>query len=230
MINSSRSSNAALTTVLCAILFTATRALATPVAITNPSFEDPATNRNGTGSIPGWTRSDLTDGASGIWRPQLPTDFGSVPDGLQVAYVQAGYLSQTLPAVLTANTLYELNVYVGEADREQSLGPDEYAVQLLAGGIVLAQSTSPDPLPGAFVTSIVTYTATPTDPLLGQNLEIRLVDFFPSFLDGDPHFDNVSLQATSVAEPSVVCFLLSTACCLIPRRWRKLCDRCGRTD
>ncbi len=46
-------------------------ASAASIPIVNASFEDPGTNVNGSGIVPGWMRSDLSDiDASGIWHPK----------------------------------------------------------------------------------------------------------------------------------------------------------------
>jgi hypothetical protein len=179
------------------------------IAVTNSSFEDPITDSAGTGTIPGWTRTDLTDGASGVWRPLVPIHFFAIPDGEQIAYMQTGAIYQVLSDVLTANTLYELQVDVGETAFEPLL-PGQYAVQLRAGGILLAESSSPDPSYKNFSTAQLAFFAAAGNPLLGQNLEIRLVDLEPDIFRSDPQFDNVRLSKSAVnpvPEPNTLVML-----------------------
>jgi PEP-CTERM motif len=179
------------------------------IAVTNFSFEDPITDLGGTGTITGWTRTDATDGAAGVWRPDVPFRFFAIPDGEQIAFLQSGAIYQVLSDVLTANTLYELQVDVGETAFEPLL-PGQYAVQLRAGGTLLAESSSPDPAFKSFSTTTVAFFAAAGNPLLGQNLEIRLVDLDPDIFRSDPQFDNVRLSRTAVnpvPEPNTLAML-----------------------
>jgi hypothetical protein len=128
---------------------------------------------------------------------------GQAPEGQNVAdssFFLAGFLpptiSQVLSDVLTANTLYTLQVEVG--NRLDTPFPG-YVVQLLAGGVLLAEdNNSLSPADGTFATSTVTFTALPGDPNLGQPLEIRLRSF-----GRQTNFDDVRLTAVASA-PTVV--------------------------
>jgi hypothetical protein len=184
---------------------------AEPIAVVNHSFEDPATNRNGVPSLPGWTQQENAPGESfnsGVWRPTVPSDFTAIPDGSQVAYIQAGSIFQVLPALLTANTQYDLVVEVGEQAIDP-IAPDGYAVQLRAGSTILAEATSPDPPNNGFITTSVSYVALAGNPNLGQPLAVWLIDKDPSIFENDPNFDNVRLTATNViSEPVTAVFAL----------------------
>ena len=171
------------TNCICSF-FLSGAAIAASIPIVNASFEDPGTNVDGTGIVPGWIRSDLSDkDASGIWRPES-FNFSLIPDGGQVAYVRtgSGYISQSLAATLTADTRYELSAFVG---RYQGAQAPAYAVELLAGGSLLAQSSSPIPAGGQFIESIVEFTATAGDLRIGQGLEIRLLQHGANALPGE---------------------------------------------
>jgi hypothetical protein len=183
------------------------------IPVANNSFETPVTDRNGTGSITGWTRSNLTGGASGIWRPNVGAagaDFNLIPDGSQVAFVQTGDIFQPLPNVLAANTRYDLLVDVGQ-DLLEPLLPGQFAVELRASGSVLATASAPTPAPARWNTVAVSYTALPGDPLLGQSLEIRLRDLNPSVTESDVNFDNVRVTMSPVPEPSSLALLALAA-------------------
>jgi hypothetical protein len=132
---------------------------------------------------------------AGIWRPDVPGDFdvGAIPDGSQVMSIQTGYISQTVSEVLTPGNTYQLTAYIGEANLEP-LNPNQYAVQLLAGGNLLAETTSPDPPHRQFTAATVTYAAPANSPFLGQNVEVRLVDLEPDVFLSDPQFDYVTLD------------------------------------
>jgi len=170
---------------------------AVPIPIENSSFEEPVTGRAGTGFTPGWIRSDeITRLASGIWRPNVPSEFSLIPDGSQISAIKSGggYMSQPLANTLTANTQYELSVYVGHFRNTPDPLPP-FAVQLLAGNNLLAVSSSPIPTHGEFVETVTTYIADENDPLLGQTLEIRLVNTDPLSQFAFVHFDDVRLNA-----------------------------------
>ncbi len=185
---------------LLAACFLHTSANAVSLPIVNFSFEDPVVPpRSDTGITPGWVRSDLTNGASGIYRPP-GGEFSQIPEGVQVAYIQTGNISQTLANILEPNAEYTLSVSVGERSAEPLL-PNQYAVQLLAGGNVIAETTGPDPGPNKFVETVISYSPAINDPLLGQALEIRLVDLNPSIFESDPFFDNVRLDVVRIPEP-----------------------------
>lgn len=171
--------------------FVAGSASAVPIVVDNPSFEDPVLGDNGfVGFAPEWVVVN-----SGTFNPLVPFSYTAVPDGDNVAYSAGGNLSQVLSASLEAGLLYTLEVEVGA--RGDGTPFPGYAVQLLAGGVVLAEDSSLTPAPGTFETSVVTYLAAGDDPLLGQPLEIRLVS-----AGQQANFDNVRLDA--IPEPGTL--------------------------
>ena len=111
------------------------------------------------------------------------------PEGDNVAYVNltGNRVRQVLAEPLEAETFYLLEVEVGDRLDDPFAG---YRVQLLAGGVLLAESSSPTPPNDGFVTSTVEYLASPTDPLIGQPLEIKLLS-----LGVQANFDDVRLKA-----------------------------------
>ena len=118
------------------------------IPIINAGFEDPVLNDNAftSNSIPGWEGTDLAAPNNfGVFNP-APTFFpNEAPEGSNVAYIERGAVFQTLSEVLTANTMYTLEVLVGDSLIDPLPG---FAVQLMAGGTVLAEATSPSPTRG----------------------------------------------------------------------------------
>jgi hypothetical protein len=164
---------------------------AAPVPIFNPSFESPALPDGGSNvAITDWTTV-----GSGAFNPMAGVHYTGpgATDGVQVAYSNGGSISQVLGATLTANTLYALQVDVG--DRLDAPFPG-YTIGLFAGGNLLAQDSSSLAPNDGFLTSTTTYLASPGDASLGQSLEIRLSS--PGI---QVNFDNVRLDATAVAIP-----------------------------
>ncbi len=144
------------------------------VPVKNPSFEaDVLCDGCLAITITDWATSP--GGGDGVLNPttsQYPA--GAVPDGDNIAYVNlpGNSVRQVLSAVLEAGRRYTLEVEVGHRLDESFAG---YRMQLRAGGVVLAEDDSTQsPAPGEFVTARVTYYASPSDPQLGQPLEIWL--------------------------------------------------------
>lgn len=133
--------------------------------------------------------------------------FNQVPEGENIANISliqspgsgiAG-LTQTLDAVVAANTKYTLTVDVGSAAGNffgfDLTGSPGYRVELLAGDEAIAVDNNSLTLEdGKFTTTTVTYTAAVGESILGKNLGIRLVNL----LNGggvEVDFDNVQLKA-----------------------------------
>jgi hypothetical protein len=177
-----------------------------PVAIVNSGFEDPVLAEDDWTwlDVPGWTW--VGGEGPGIWHV-TSADFDPVlaPEGQNVLYTEnavgdAGGVAQVLTETFTANMDYTLTVEVGNSWYYYFSG---YSVQLLAGGVVIAEDNDtlwPEYMKWA--TSTVAYTYDPADAaLVGQPLEIRLLTLA---LDKDNppagevvgvEFDNVRLEA-----------------------------------
>ena len=141
----------------------------------------------------GWT---LIEGAFGTFNP-LAISFPGVPDGENTAYSNGGTIAQVLAAVLEANTVYTLEVELG--NRPETPFPG-FAVQLWAGNSLLAEDVSSFEPPGqGFTTSVVTYVALPGDTVAGQSLEIRLVSFGIQV-----NFDDVKLYGAPLPAPGAL--------------------------
>jgi hypothetical protein len=186
-----------------------------PVTITVPNagFEDPVLAEDDWTwlDVPGWTW--VGGEGPGVWHV-TSTDFDPVvaPEGQNVLYTEnavgdAGGVAQVLTETFAANTDYTLTAEVGNSNYYYFAG---YGVQLLAGGIVIAEDNDtlwPDYMNWA--TSTVQYTYDSADSaLVGQPLEIRLLNLG---LDKDNppdntvgvEFDNVTLSYEAGAETGV---------------------------
>lgn len=165
--------------------------------------------------------------AVGVIDPTGTTNFpAGAPEGLNVALIFLGEdmgtgpvgLTQILAETLQPHTTYTLSVEVGNI--ASGIGPPPcdvagffdldgfpgYQVQLLAGGVVVAQDN--DSLHGAipegeFRLSTVMLTTGTTHPQMGQPLEIRLINLNLIETPADPgievDFDDVRLNAAPVA-------------------------------
>lgn len=220
---------------------------AVPVSVVNPGFEDitgetPASEFT-FGPLNGWDLYDpggVTDGGDGptffigTLAPTPPEFFNAGEfqgQRVGIAFNEAGSdgdeygFVQTLGDSLQANTRYTLQVDVGNiaSGTAQTFGffnldgfPG-YRVDLLAGGVVIAQdvnSLAGAIAEGTFETATVSFTTGAAPAQLGQALGIRLVNLNvldPSApgADLEVDFDDVRLDATRVPEPAALALLLA---------------------
>jgi len=203
------------------LTLTTQTAFAASLVIVNPSFEDPAlvdgdfTTNPGIG-IPGW--DDFISGGTGVFDPSAdPTvnppdaDYTSdaiIPDGDNVAYSNGGFFCQDLSDTLQLNTIYTLNVDVGQRNDAALAGyeihfrafdppPHGLDQETLAGVDSTGVNFPAPPLPGpdSFVTNTVTYETGDSHPRAGQLLRICVI------VDGtQTNFDMVSLDASPVED------------------------------
>ncbi len=190
------------------------------ISIENAGFEVPALEDGEftvLQAIPGWQPYDpdsliAPDGTDvGAFNPLVAQYPNDIPGGANVGYafsvdpLGAGVvgLSQTLDELLHPGTSYSLQVEVGNPTGIDQFGTDYtgfpgYRVELLAGNTVLATDNSTlNIAEGTFGTSTVSYTAAATDPFLGEQLGIRLIN--PVQGSGfEVDFDNVRLTATQI--------------------------------
>lgn len=244
-------------TSMIAMGWLAAEANASSIPIINPGFEDVSGqtvfNEFTFGEPQGWDFYDpnniIPDAGTftGTLEPN-GTDFFSTtaPEGNRVGILfnseregegEYGYV-QTLAGTLQANTGYSLTVEVGNiasgtAQSGAFFNLDEfpgYRVELLAGGVVLAQDNNALAIPEAvFSTSTVQFIVGTTHAQLGQNLGIRLVnlnlipDGFTQATSPDLEvdFDDVVLSATAIPEPTSIAFLASGLAAVAHR----LCSR-----
>ena len=199
----------------CLLLFSGA-AWADGISIQNASFE--ATNPlvdtcAGCGSwnygpIPGWT---LT-GSGGSFEPTSTTLDLPLPNGSIVAFSNGGSISQNLGVTLLPDSIYTLSVFVG--DRLDAYHAN-YSLALMAGSTTLCTFSGSDATIGAglFANETCTYKSGATVP--SGDLSIVLTS-----AGAQADFDNVSLNVTSVPEPTslalmaagLVCAALLTRC------------------
>lgn len=170
------------------------------ITVENPSFEDhriPGHRPNHRGSVTGW---EIETG--GVIR--LSTEmYGnavfagdlSVTHGEAAAFLnRSGTAMQRLNERIEPGMRYTLSVAVGQrTDR----GPTEYAVELIAGDVVLATSSEPLPNPGSFVRTTATVEIDDAHPAIGQPISIR----FAKKKGSQISFDNVRL--TKIIPPTL---------------------------
>lgn len=173
-----------------AVVFYGQPALANPLTVLNPSFEDPViTTPGSTSPIVDWS----VTGNTNTFRPTAAQFPAGVPDGVNDAAIGpfSGTIFQVLAATLQANTTYTLKVDVGvRADFPFS----GYEVELIAAtsGDILVADGSLNPAPGTFLTDTLIFNSGPSPVQLGQNLKILLLAPDNS---GQVNFDNVRLDA-----------------------------------
>lgn len=190
------------------------------IVIENASFELPATPDDSfitTGPPTSWVAYGSINNnnrAVGVLNPNTTSLYlDAVPQGnnvgvtflmdnpgnqTQFANLPAG-LEQTLAATLQLNSTYTLRTYVG------NLGPGsppppfaftgfpDYRIELLAGGVVIAQdSNSLLPGEGRFLLSTITVAIPDAHPQENQALGIRLINL-NSDVGIEVNFDNLSL-------------------------------------
>jgi hypothetical protein len=171
------------------------QAEATQVPIKNASFENPALNDNR------WTNNVITDwgiaGTAGVFNPTADHfSGGSVPDGVQTAYLNSGIIGQWLNYYLSANKTYTLEVDVGRR-LEESLAFPGYTVGLLVGNptnlstwYYIAQYDTPIiPERGKFQTVTLSYNTGTSNPYQDWRLGIHL-----GTKDVQTNFDNVRME------------------------------------
>lgn len=175
-------------------LVPAATAQAEQLFVQNHSFELPDFNPCGFGGpVPGWTQP----GSAGAWNAGLGNQCAplngfplGVPDGDQVGFVNFVNvpMKQVLAATLAAEIEYTLLVEVGR--RSDGFPMVDYAIRLVAGGIVLAEDADTlEPTPGTFETSVITFTASAGHPALGAPIEIHLLNI----AGPQSNFDNVRI-------------------------------------
>jgi hypothetical protein len=191
---------------------------AASIFIANHSFEDPIAPEQSDGfytdnsspvPIGNWFNAHSPGAHQGVLDPTKSQNLTGndffyglqpVPDGNQVAYSNGGTIAQTLSAVLQPNTRYTLSAYIG---RRKVLTFPANNIRLLAGGN-LVSSNSVTPAAGTFERVTVSYTSGGIDdPLIGKPLEIYLSSF-----GAQANFDNVTLDASPIPEPSAILGLL----------------------
>ena len=175
---------------------------------------------------PGMFTGVLNPGTTADYTPDPPCFPDGAPEGDNVVLLyrsgDAGGneygVEQTLADTLAADTLYTLAFDVGDIASCAGLVPPYqsffvldgfpgFRVQLLAGGVVIAEETGPLSLDeGEFGTATLAVATGAAPAQLGQPLAIRLVNRSQPDVPGvdglEVDFDDVRLDATPLPEPA----------------------------
>jgi len=191
---------------------------ATPVNIPNASFENPTTATGGNPiPVPGWVFNSPSGNLYGT--SLIDNSFRSegAASGNNYAFLinDSSNKTDTITSaaslgIITSNTSYTLTVAVGNVagnDSGSNHSPGNVSFSLLADGIAFAtdtvtNGTVPD---GTFEDFSLTFQTSSSTPFIGEDLGIQLASLPTSSLGFGPAFDNVTLDATSIAaapEPS----------------------------
>lgn len=201
----------------CLMIVPQVQVMAASVTILNPSFEEPIAPQQPDGlfysinDITNWviTGTDTTGYTAGVDKPVILTGGSNwyftdpIPDGVQVGSSNGRIISQTLSAVLQPNTQYTLGAYVGR--RLIVSDSPGYNIELLAGSTVLASENSTTLSPGQFKPVTLNYASGSSGSLIGQALTIRLTSTSQA---NQVNFDNITLDASPIPEPSAILGLL----------------------
>jgi hypothetical protein len=213
----------AITLALTAASVLGASAYANPVTIVNSGFETPATHT--TAAPTGWT--SVNTGATGLvgsYNPYTlgggnvyytgansttdPANGGSGYPGIFgenlgfATDVSAGSgLEQTLSATFLANTAYTLTVQEGNRNGTSAGGFAGSVIQLLAGSTVIASSTdTAGPTAGTLHDQVALLANSNIDSaLFGQTLSINILTTNAAAVNRGSDWDNVRLDATTVA-------------------------------
>ncbi|MDP6637235.1 MAG: hypothetical protein QGG42_20245, partial [Phycisphaerae bacterium] len=198
-------------TVAAVLSFTSV-AGAGDLTIINDGFELPVlADGEWDGAPPGWIDGyyDLAaptvwvigNSDAGVYNPSAAEGFGGLaPEGQNVFYATSyvgydGGASQILSDTLQADTLYDLNILVGNPLLYNGGLTADYRLELVANNVVLASVTGASPADDTVWTSAELFYNSGASPAqLGQLLEIRILA--TEFTDDyEIDFDTVSLSS-----------------------------------
>jgi len=196
-----------LSAIALGLLLFASNVDATPIVIVNPSFEIPPLPPEGVleGVIPGWTLNPGT--SAGEFRPDAQ-HLAPPTDGVQTAFINFGSISQVLSATLVPDFDYTLSAdFFARTTVDSCCIWPGSELDFMAGGQVLASAfIAPFVIPpGGTQTSTLSFTALPGNPLIGQPLEIRIVNTLNS---PQVNVDNVRLDEINTLIPEPASLLL----------------------
>ncbi len=184
--------------------------------VENGSFEMDAvaTNDYKLGAI-GWQHTTSPNAGIVDMASQI-----TAADGQQCAFVEhGGSLTQTLTG-MTLEPFYRYILLAEVADRASTPFAG-YGLELLAGGEVVAADIDTKDIVETqayfYVTAVVDVLIEPGDPLIGEELGIRLT---APIAGGHAYYDNVRLFAAYIPEPTTLALLGLGGLTLLRRRRR----------
>ena len=167
------------------------------ILIINRGFEEPVLVDNDFSYfMPGW----IVIGDSGAFNPASQTyPLGNVAAGSNCGYVSCcaggranGIMFQSLPAVLMANTTYDLSMFIGQ--RLETPWAN-FRMQLRAGStLVIDSPITVAPAPGTFDRRTFQFVCPASHPALGGQLQIRMVH--EGGVEHQANYDEFRLVAT----------------------------------
>lgn len=209
-----------------ALMFSALAAKATPITVPNASFESPSsptqtsTNFN---VVPGWVFN--VQGGSAFGTRAISSNFTSAgpSSGNDYAFINNDWpnVTDTITSAASLGTIAPLTTYTltlaigNEKGSDSSLygAPGNVSFSLLANGVAFATTTVTNgTVPnGTFEDFTLSYTTPASGSIIGENLKIQLATLPEHGTAYQPAFDNVTLNATSVAvvpEPPTAALLV----------------------
>lgn len=203
-------------------------ARASPIPIANAGFEAQSLNDGGwTSSITGWIGWNGPGGGGdyGVFNPTTVHFPGQAPEGYNTAYSNGGDFFQWLKDPISGQNItlqpgiYTLTAQVGDRLDHDVLG---YVVRFQADTVTLAEDYRLNPIipNGGFITSTVTFNATPDNSFIGQPLVIALAN--PGGVQ--VNFDDVRLDFATAAhspEPSTLILFGVGALGFIGYAWQR---------
>ncbi len=193
------------------LLLSVINSAAVPISITNQGFEAPAVDEGIYNQAPtGWLAYNGTALGTDAYAydPSVVDFLAEAPEGENIVGLyglnslgaEKG-ISQTLSATFNEGATYELSFKVGYTETPTPLYNSVipgYRVQLLAGNTVIKEDNNSLNLArGVFGSSTITYVYDPIlhSGLLGQPLQIRLINKNLTNLRNEVAFDDVQLTA-----------------------------------
>jgi hypothetical protein len=162
--------------------------------IVNASFERPiVSGRSYVDHLDGWAPAGAAvNGGVNRYGPDFAE---AVPDGAQLAFLNAGAIEQTLDSYLAPGVCYTLSLAVG--NRPGANSPD-YTVELYAGQTLLVAATNPIlPSKGRFARAQLVFDCPSDHPALGRPLRIVLRSGGSLATHVQNHFDDIRLTVES---------------------------------
>jgi PEP-CTERM motif len=203
---------------------TVTPAQAKSINVPDASFENPTTPTGGDGApVPGWVFNSQSGNLDGTALINNSFKSEGAASGNNYAFMLndvAGKTDTITSAaslgVIEPNTDYTLTVAIGNvagSDSASNHSPGNVSFSLLANGTPFATETVPNgTVPdGTFQDFSLTFQTPGSGSIIGGSLEIQLASLPTSGPGFGPAFDNVTLDATSIAvapEPSTCSLLL----------------------
>jgi hypothetical protein len=207
-----------------AFMITALGASGAPISVPNASFDSPSSptgNSTNVNVLNGWVFND-THSVFGTYAISSNFTSAGTSSGSNYAFINNDYpgVTDTLTSSASLGTIapltkYALTLAVGNRNGTGLYDdPGNVSFSLLANGIAFATDTVTNgTVPnGTFEDFTLTFTTPSTSSIIGDNLEIQLASLPEQGTAFQPSFDNVRLDATSVAvapEPQSWSLLMS---------------------